>query len=72
MRGLILLAVIVLICVLVGWITFTREPGRATINLETQEIRDDTKEVMNSGAELLQKAGDEIDSDHRPAPHQSP
>jgi hypothetical protein len=60
MRGFIILAVILLVFALVGWISFSKGPDRASINLESDRIRQDTKQVMESGAELLHKAGDEI------------
>jgi len=56
MRALILLAAIVLILALVGWLTFNRDDGRASINLETQEIRQDTKELLESGSQALERA----------------
>jgi hypothetical protein len=62
MRAILILAVLVVVGILVGWITIGREPGRASINLETQEVREDTKEAMHSGAELLHKAGDDVEA----------
>jgi hypothetical protein len=66
MRMLILLIAVVAVLALVGWITFSNEPGRTSVNLETQEIREDTKDVMKTGSELLHKAGDEIDPNQDP------
>jgi hypothetical protein len=66
MRVLLLLIAVVAILALVGWITFSNEPGRTSVNLETQEIREDTKGVMKSGSEMLHKAGDGIDPNHAP------
>jgi len=61
MRGIIILVALVIILALVGWITFSHGPGdRTGIQLETGKIRQDTKEVMQSGAELLHKAGDKV------------
>ena len=52
MRAVIVILALVVLCALVGWITFSNGPGRKSINLETDEIREDTKEVMQlrSGA----------------------
>jgi hypothetical protein len=61
MRALILLAAIVLILALVGWLTFSRDDGRTSINLETQEIRQDTKELLESGSQALHEAGEATD-----------
>ena len=66
MRALIILAAVVILLALVGWITFHSEPGRSSINLETEEIREDTGEMMRSGSELLRDAEEEI-TDDRPA-----
>jgi hypothetical protein len=66
MRAVILLAAIVLILALVGWISFSKGPDRASINIESDRIRQDTKQVMESGAEALHKAGDKVEAEaHR-------
>jgi hypothetical protein len=61
MRGILFLILVVVILAVVGWISFNRDGDRASINLETQEIREDTQKALDSGAELLKKAGDKID-----------
>ncbi|MEX0610584.1 MAG: hypothetical protein WD738_15155 [Pirellulales bacterium] len=66
MRALIILAAVVILLALVGWITFNSEPGRSSINLETEEIREDTGEMMRSGSELLRDAKEEITDETRP------
>jgi hypothetical protein len=58
MRALILLVAIVVVLALLGWVTFNRGDGRASINLETQEIREDTRQVLQSGSEALDRAGE--------------
>jgi hypothetical protein len=63
MRALILLAAIVLVFALAGWISFSQGPDRASVNIESEEIRQDTKQVMESGAELLHKAGDKVEAE---------
>jgi hypothetical protein len=50
---------------LVGWISFSADDGRSSINLETDEIREDTGEIMGKGSELLQDAEREV------SPHNS-
>lgn len=60
MRGVIVLLVIVVALALVGWITFGSDSGRSSINLETEEIRKDTSELMNKGSELLKDAEEEV------------
>jgi hypothetical protein len=60
MRLLLILAAVVLLLAVVGWISFSSEPGRSSINLETNDIREDTGEIMESGSELLRDAEAEI------------
>jgi hypothetical protein len=57
---LILIAVIIFLMALVGWVTFGVGPGRSSINLETDEIRHDTQEALESGAEVLKNAEDAV------------
>jgi hypothetical protein len=63
MRALIILLAIVVLLALVGWISFNNSDGRSSINLETQEIREDTGEMMNKGSELLKEAEEEVAPD---------
>jgi hypothetical protein len=65
MRVLLFVAAIVLLLALVGWVSFTYGPGRSSINLETQEIREDTKELLQSGSEALQDAERSMESRER-------
>ena len=63
MRALILIAAIILLMALVGWITFGTAPGRSSINLETEQIRHDTRQALESGADALHKAEDAVRPD---------
>lgn len=60
MRVLLIVAAIVLLLALAGWVSFSSGPGRSSINLETDEIRHDTGDVMESGSELLRDAEDAV------------
>ena len=60
MRGLLIVLGLLVIFALVGWITFSANDGRSSINLETDEIREDTGEVMKKGSELLKDAEREV------------
>jgi hypothetical protein len=60
MRAILFLAFVIIVLVLVGWLTFSADDSRSSINLETQEIKEDTQKVLDSGATLLEKAGDEL------------
>ena len=72
MRALLLIVAIILICALVGWISFSSGPGKSSINVETEEIRQDTKNVLQSGAELLHQAGDKIEEKANQPNEQTP
>jgi hypothetical protein len=65
MRVLLILVAVLVLLALVGWVTFTNEPGRSSINIETNEIREDTGEVMHKGSELLQDAEQKVTPDER-------
>jgi hypothetical protein len=68
MRVLIILVAVVALLALLGWITFSNDPGRSSINLETQEIREDTGEALHKGSELLKEAEGEVDPVDEPPP----
>lgn len=72
MRAIILLAAIVLVLALVGWISFSKGPDRTSINIESDRIRQDTKQVMESGAQMLHKAGDKVEAEADRAPSRIP
>jgi hypothetical protein len=65
-RALILIAAIILLMALVGWVTFGVGPGRSSINLETDEIRADTREALDAGADALHKAEESVRPDDSP------
>jgi hypothetical protein len=56
MRGLIFLVAVIILLALVGWISFSSDPNRSSINLETQEIKQDTQRAVETGKELLDDA----------------
>jgi hypothetical protein len=68
MRALIFFVAIVLILALAGWISFSKSPGRSSINLETQQIKQDTDRALQSGSNLLKEAGDAVDHSTEPQP----
>jgi hypothetical protein len=60
MRGIIILVLLILLMVFAGWLTFGRDPGRTTINIETDKIQRDTESaventerMIDSGARVL-------------------
>jgi hypothetical protein len=72
MRVIILLAAIVLVLAFVGWITFSKGPAGPSVTIESERIRQDTKRVMDSGAQMLHKAGDKVEAESNRAPNQAP
>ena len=68
MRALIVIVALSADIRLVGWISFHPGPDRASIDLETGKIRQDTQQAMQKGGELLQKAGDKIETDAKQQP----
>lgn len=71
MRFLILLAAAVLLLALVGWITFSNSPGRSSINLETNQIKEDARDMTESGAEMLENARKAMDRSAKPSASES-
>jgi hypothetical protein len=66
MRAVLVLLAVVLLLAVAGWISFSQAPGRSSINLETEKIRSDTGEAMESGADILHKAGDKLEQEATP------
>jgi hypothetical protein len=55
MRTLIFLALVLLVLAMVGWVTFSRNGAKTSINLETGQMKHDTNEMIDSGRELVHK-----------------
>jgi hypothetical protein len=62
MRGLIVLAAVVLLFVVVGWVTFSDSPGESSINLNKEAIRQDTAEIISQGNELIDEVQDTLET----------
>lgn len=62
MRGLLVIIAVVILLAFVGWITFGNDDGEATITLEKERIRQDTQEMLDTGADLIDRAQDRADS----------
>jgi hypothetical protein len=72
MRFVLLLVALLVLFALAGWITFSGDGERSSINLETNEIREDTGQAMHEGAELLHKAEQEVAPDEKLEPAENP
>jgi hypothetical protein len=53
MRTFIILALVLLLLAVVGWVSFSRTGTKASINLETNQIKQDTREMVDTGKEML-------------------
>ena len=61
MRVLIILIAVVVLLAFVGWISFSRGPDRSSINVESQEIKEDTQEMLEAGNRAIDRARESID-----------
>lgn len=61
MRTLLIIVAGVAVLVLVGWVSWSQSPGRASINLETGQIKEDTRSMIRSGADALDEAKQKLD-----------
>jgi hypothetical protein len=57
MRAILILAVVVLLLVLVGWIRFNNTPQQSTISIEKEVIKQDTDRMVERGNEFLDDTG---------------
>lgn len=69
MRALLAIIVLVVVLSFLGWVTFSSDPGRSSVNVETEKIERDLQEFSDSareaGHEIRQSVAGE-DSDARP------
>ena len=60
MRAILVLALLVVILAFFGWVTFSNDPGRSSVNVETEKIERDiqgiTDSVHDAGEEIRQNA----------------
>jgi hypothetical protein len=72
MRAILILAVVVLLMVLVGWIRFSNSPQQSTISIEKETIKHDTDRMVERGNEFLddtrRAAGTETQATTEPQP----
>ena len=63
MRAIIILALIVLLMGLAGWLTFGSAPGKTSITIETDEIRRDTEDALEKTEEVIKSGARAISND---------
>jgi len=79
MRAIIIIAVIILIMIGLGWITF-RNGGDATdVQFETEKMKQDTEKAIQEGKEFFDEAGqrtreavDQLRDDETPPAEEEP
>lgn len=69
MRALLGLIAIALLLAICGWITFSWNGNRASVNVETEKIESDTERIVDEGQEVLDAVSREVsDGDTSPEP----
>jgi hypothetical protein len=54
MRVLIGLVAVVLLLAVCGWITFSWNGNRASVNVETEKIEEDSQHIVDEGRDLIE------------------
>ncbi|MCO8123200.1 hypothetical protein NHH03_15740 [Stieleria sp. TO1_6] len=69
MRAIIVIAVIVLVLGLVGWLRFSSPDGDPTIRIDTDKVNDDTTAIVERSKEAVESIGAKVEEsiDHKPA-----
>jgi hypothetical protein len=62
MRTFIVIAVLVAIAFLAGWLKFYRNGDQAGIEVDGTEIRSDTDHVIQESKELIEKGKEKLDA----------
>lgn len=60
MKGILIVAVIILGLVFLGWLKFSDSEATSTIILDKQEVKEDTEKAADKTQEALKDARDEI------------
>jgi Tfp pilus assembly protein PilX len=60
MRVILILAVIALLMGLAGWMTINNDPGRTSINFETDKIQQDTENAVDNAERMIESGADAI------------
>lgn len=69
MRAIIGLVLLVVILAFLGWVTFSNDAGRSSVNVETEKIERDMQGISNT----VREAGEEIrDNASRPSTDATP
>lgn len=61
MKALLVGVVILVLLFVAGWLTFTNRDGAASINVETDRIRQDTSEMVEGGKRAVERVDEKVD-----------
>ena len=60
MKGLLILAAVVLLAALLGWLSFGNSDDSATMTIDKQEVRQDTEAAVEKAKEVAEEAKQKI------------
>jgi hypothetical protein len=61
MRALLILVLIVVLMAMGGWLVFTFQGNSASVEVQTEKIKQDTSQAVQSTKEMLNRVEDSID-----------
>jgi hypothetical protein len=61
MRAIIVLAALVLLLSLAGWVTFSDGPDRSSINIETEKAQEDTRQTLEKTEDAIESGRQKFD-----------
>lgn len=63
MRNLLVIAVVILVLIMAGWLKYSSQEGNPTIQIDTDEVRRDTEEIVDRGKQVVDDVRREVDSE---------
>lgn len=61
MKALLIAVALLVLLFVAGWWSFSLFDGRASVNLETDEIRQDTSEMVEGGRQAVEQIDEKVD-----------
>ena len=65
MKALLIAVAILVLLFVAGWWSFNLYDGGASINVETEEIREDTSEMVDGGRRAVEEIDERVDVEVR-------
>lgn len=66
MRTVIVIVVIVVALAAIGWLSFGTPQGEPTIQIETEEVEQDTEDMARAGSRAVEEVGDRLSGEPQP------